>query len=86
MGQSTLPLSRDFSFSRAAAAVVAVLDFLKVDRVSIFSFDKGSAVAVSLAHRHSLRVAHLIVSEYALPGFGHKMIQAPSPDKTIFHH
>lgn len=86
MGQSTLSESREYSSERAADAVLALLDFLSLDSAYVFGYDKGASVASLIAWKYPHRVRKLAVAEYALPAFGHEIIQNPDPAKSLFGH
>ncbi|KAM0482434.1 hypothetical protein ACHAPX_002952 [Trichoderma viride] len=86
MGQSTLSESGNYTSASAAAAIIALLDFLHVQKVAVFGYDKGASVGSVLAWKYADRVASLSVGEYALPAFGHEIFQNPDPSKDIYGH
>ncbi|KAK1249730.1 hypothetical protein MKX08_009733 [Trichoderma sp. CBMAI-0020] len=86
MGQSTLSETGNYTSASAAAAIIALLDFLHIQKVAVFGYDKGASVGSVLAWRYADRVASLSVGEYALPAFGHEIFQNPDPSKNIYGH
>lgn len=86
MGQSTLSEKGEYSSEAAAEAVLTLLDFLSIKRFAIFGYDKGASVACAIAWKHTHRVVKLIVAEYALPAYGHELIQNPEPKRNTFGH
>ncbi|KAM0517442.1 hypothetical protein ACHAPE_004973 [Trichoderma viride] len=86
MGQSTLSKSGNYTSASAAAAIIALLDFLHIQKVAVFGYDKGASVGSVLAWKYADRVASLSVGEYALPAFGHEIFQNPDPSKDIYGH
>lgn len=86
MGQSTLSESGNYSSEAAAEAVVALLDFLKIEKVAVFGYDKGASVGFVLAWKYAHRVTSISVGEYALPAFGHEILQNPDPSRNLYGH
>ncbi|RFU77469.1 epoxide hydrolase [Trichoderma arundinaceum] len=86
MGQSTLSESGNYSSAAAAEAIVALLDFLKIEKVAVFGYDKGASVGSVLAWKYTDRVTSLSVGEYALPAYGHEVIQNPDPSRNLYGH
>ena len=86
MGQSTLSASGNYTSAAAAAAIVALLDFVKIEKVAVFGYDKGASVASVLAWKYPTRVVSLAVGEYALPAFGHEIFQNPDPTRDLYGH
>jgi pimeloyl-ACP methyl ester carboxylesterase len=85
MGQSTHqgPM---LTSKNAAAALSTVLNFFQLSGVHIFAYDKGCAPAILLARDHPDVIKSVIVSEYALPGFGHEIVQQPRKGVTVWDH
>jgi pimeloyl-ACP methyl ester carboxylesterase len=86
MGQSLHRTSAPLTSKTVSDALYTTLQFLCILQTHIFAYDKGCGPAVLLARDHPELVKSLIVSEYALPGFGHEVIQQPSKDQTLFDH
>jgi pimeloyl-ACP methyl ester carboxylesterase len=86
MGQSTLSNSGNYTSAAAAEAIVALLDFLKVRKVAVFGYDKGASVGSVLAWKYADRVTSLAVGEYALPAYGHEVLQNPDPSRNLYGH
>lgn len=57
--------------------VAALLDALGVGTASVVGYDLGSGVAYALAAGHPGRVDRLVLSEFALPGFGYEEYMQP---------
>ncbi|KAL6887559.1 Alpha/Beta hydrolase protein [Trichoderma longibrachiatum] len=86
MGQSTLSESGRYTSTAAAEAIIELLDFLQVEKVAVFGYDKGASVGSVLAWKYATRVSSLSVGEYALPAFGHEVIQNPEPSRNLYGH
>ena len=66
----TNDIDRPFSSAAFATDVLAVLDHLAIDRVDVFGFSIGGAVALELGIRHPERVRKLIVSSVSFRAAG----------------
>ena len=86
MGQSTLSESGRYTSAAAAEAIISLLDFLQIEKVAVFGYDKGASVGSVLAWKYASRVTSLSVGEYALPAFGHEIIQNPEPSRNLYGH
>lgn len=86
MGQSTLSESGNYTSAAAAEAVIALLDLFNIEKVAVFGYDKGASVGSVLAWKYADRVTSLSVGEYALPAYGHEIIQNPDPSKNLYGH
>jgi hypothetical protein len=62
----------------------AILDFLNISQVHVFSHDKGVGPSTALSLLSPSLVASLVVSEYVLPGFGYETFSDPSPSWTLY--
>ena len=70
-GESPAPGAWPATIEAHAAAVVAVLDALHVDRAALVGHSMGGSVGIALAHRWPGRAGRLIVAEPLLdPGVG----------------
>ncbi|KAL6801338.1 Alpha/Beta hydrolase protein [Trichoderma sp. SZMC 28013] len=86
MGQSTLSESGNYTSASAAEAIIALLDFLRIEKIAVFGYDKGASVGSVLAWKYADRVASLSVGEYALPAYGHEVFQNPDPSRNLYGH
>jgi len=86
MGQSVHTTPEPLTSKNAADALGTVIAFIGLEQLHIFAYDKGCAPAVLLARDHPKLIKSLIVSEYALPGFGHEIAQKPRKDASLFDH
>lgn len=86
MDQSIHRTSAPLTSKNASDALYTAFLFLRISQTHVFAYDKGCGPGVLLARDHPDLVKSLIVAEYALPGFGHEVIQQPSRDKTLFDH
>lgn len=84
MGDSSIPLSYNFTASAAADDLKGVLDFLNITETYVFAHDKGSGVAAAFTAKYPSTVKRLGVSEYALPGFGYEVGQQPTPQTNLY--
>jgi len=71
MGDSGIPLSRNYSAHSAGSDLAALLTYLNINQTYVFAHDKGAGLATSLAIEHPSLVSRIILAEYALPGFGY---------------
>lgn len=86
MGQSVRTTHAPLTSKNAADALATMIAFLGLEQLHVFAYDKGCAPATLLARDHPKLVKSLIVSEYALPGFGHEIAQQPMKNATLFDH
>jgi pimeloyl-ACP methyl ester carboxylesterase len=66
----TNDIDRAFGSAAFAADVIGVLDLLGIDRVDVFGFSVGGAVAIELAVRHPERVRKLVASSVSFRADG----------------
>lgn len=71
-GDSTIPLSYNFSAMAASEDVKGVLDYHNISQTYIASHDKGAGIAAAFAANHPSQVKRAVFSEYPLPGFGYE--------------
>ena len=86
MGQSTIPVSRNYTAPNTAESLIGLMSFLSIEKIFVFSYDKGCGAGIALANKAPELVAKLVVAEYGLPGFGHEWIQNPEHNRTLYHH
>jgi pimeloyl-ACP methyl ester carboxylesterase len=72
-GDSSIPLSRNYTAPAAGSDLAAILSYLNITRTYVFAHDKGVGLAASLALEQPSLIARLIVAEYPLPGFGYPL-------------
>lgn len=79
-GDSALSLSDNYTALAAGADHLAILNFLNISKIYVFSHDKGAGLAASLALEHPERIEKIVFSEYALPGMTGYTTEVTSPD------
>ena len=77
-GNSSLPLSKNYTAAAAGADLKAVLDYLNITSAYVFAHDKGVGLATSLAIERPSVVEAIILAKYVLPGYGYPA-QVTSP-------
>ena len=82
MGDSSIPVSGDYTAASSADDLGGLLAALNVSRAFVFSHDKGAGAAAALALKQPALVARLGLSEYGLPGFGYETQWTPQPGWT----
>jgi pimeloyl-ACP methyl ester carboxylesterase len=70
-GDSSIPLSRNYSAHAAGSDLYAILTYLNITSTYVFAHDKGVGLAASLAIEHPSLVSRIILADYPLPGFGY---------------
>lgn len=70
-GDSSIPLSRNYTAHAAGSDLHAILTYLNITSTYVFAHDKGVGLAASLAIEHPSLVSRIILAEYPLPGFGY---------------
>jgi pimeloyl-ACP methyl ester carboxylesterase len=77
-GDSSIPLSKNYTAAAAGADLKAILDYLNITSAYVFAHDKGVGLATSLAIEHPSLVEAIILAEYSLPGYGYPLSVASS--------
>ncbi|KAI4690319.1 hypothetical protein J4E81_007472 [Alternaria sp. BMP 2799] len=78
-GDSSIPISKNYTAAAAGADLKAILDYLNISHTYVFAHDKGVGLATSLAIEYPSLVKAIILAEYVLPGYGYPLtVQSPS--------
>jgi len=67
-GYSDRPLWADLTPQGHARTIVALMDYLGIDKASLIGHSLGGAIALHLAYRYPLRVERLVLVSSAIPG------------------
>ncbi|KAL7952189.1 putative hydrolase [Trichoderma compactum] len=70
IGDSSLAPDVDHTAAFMALDLEGLFSFFNINKTFVFLYDKGVGAAVALAAKKPSLVQALVVSEYALPGFG----------------
>ncbi|PWW72425.1 putative hydrolase [Tuber magnatum] len=83
-GASRIPNPEKYTAEALAKDVDGILTALNISgKAFIVGHDLGSKAAAAYAHLHPEKVARLVVSEFALPGFGFEDIMVPDAHGSL---
>ena len=85
-GDSTIPLSYNFSAMASSEDIKGVLDFLNINQTYIASHDKGAGIAAAFTANHRSQVKRIMFSEYVLPSFGYEDVIARELNWTLYQN
>ncbi|KIW12205.1 hypothetical protein PV08_09481 [Exophiala spinifera] len=78
-GDSSIPADGNYSVMASAIDAKSVLDFLNITSAYVVGHDFGSGIATALATMYPTLVRRLVVTEFAIPGFGFEEARNPGP-------
>lgn len=83
-GDSSIPADGKYSVMASTIDTKSVLDLLNTTSTYVVGHDFGSGISAALGTMHSSLVRRLVVTEFALPGFGFEAARNPAPYRDLY--
>lgn len=78
-GDSSIRADGNYSVMASGMGTKSALDFLNITAAYVVGHDFGSGISAALATMHPSLVRRLVVTEFAIPGFGFEAAHDPAP-------